>query len=239
MANTEPQDIFELLTSVDVKDRIEEKDTGKVKLKYLSWAWAWYEVRKRYPDATYTIVKNENNLPYFVDPGLGIMVYTTVTINNETHEMWLPVMDGANNPMRLEPYDITTKWGKKHVDAATMFDVNKTVMRCLTKNLAMFGLGLALYAGEDLFDEAEPDKKESTKKDAPKPTGTEQTAEDVDASTIIKQIDGIIKKITVDMSNEEKDALATKIKNVIGRVDYRKCTDVKALMTLVTTLNAA
>jgi len=64
--------------------------------------------------------------------------------------MWLPVMDGANKAMKATAYTYTTKYGEKNVEAATMFDINKTIMRCLTKNLAMFGLGLYIYAGEDL-----------------------------------------------------------------------------------------
>jgi hypothetical protein len=66
--------------------------------------------------------------------------------------MWLPVMDGANQAMKHESYEYSTRYGVKTVDAATMFDINKTLMRCLTKNLAMFGLGLYIFAGEDLPD---------------------------------------------------------------------------------------
>jgi DNA-directed RNA polymerase subunit RPC12/RpoP len=78
------------------------------------------------------------------------MVYTSVTAGGLTYEMWLPVMDGANKTMKALPYKYTTYRGEKTVEAMTMFDVNKTVMRCLVKNLAMFGLGLYIYAGEDL-----------------------------------------------------------------------------------------
>ena len=78
------------------------------------------------------------------------MVYTSVTIEGITHEMWLPVMDGNNKAMKAQPYTYTTRYGEKTVEAATMFDINKTIMRCLVKNLAMFGLGLYIYAGEDL-----------------------------------------------------------------------------------------
>ena len=87
------------------------------------------------------------------------MVYTNVTIDGITHMMWLPVMDGANKAMKNKPYTYNTKSGEKTVEAATMFDVNKTIMRCLVKNLAMFGLGLYIYAGEDLPEvEAEEQK---------------------------------------------------------------------------------
>ena len=164
-------EIFNTLNSVNVNGHTEERNG----LTYLSWAWAWAEVKKRFPSASYTIWKNENNLPYAYDPMTGYMVYTSVTIDGMTHEMWLPVMDSANNAMKSEPYSYTVKNGafkyakkasdglyydkygneqkefiEKHVEAATMFDVNKTIMRCLTKNLAMFGLGLYIYAGTDL-----------------------------------------------------------------------------------------
>jgi hypothetical protein len=78
------------------------------------------------------------------------MVMTEVTIEEQTLEMWLPVMDGANKAMKNKPYSYTTRYGEKSVEAATMFDINKTLMRCLVKNLAMFGMGIYIYAGEDL-----------------------------------------------------------------------------------------
>jgi hypothetical protein len=70
--------------------------------------------------------------------------------------MWLPVMDGANKAMKAEAYTYTTKYGEKDVEPASMFDINKTIMRCLVKNLAMFGLGLYIYAGEDLPEDLTP-----------------------------------------------------------------------------------
>jgi hypothetical protein len=80
------------------------------------------------------------------------MCHTSVTIEGQTLEMWLPVMDGKNKSMKKKPYSYPTKYGDKQVDAATTFDINKTLMRCLVKNLAMFGLGIYIYAGEDLPD---------------------------------------------------------------------------------------
>lgn len=137
--------VFENLNGINVNDHKEEKNG----LSYLSWVWAWAEVKKAYPDANYTIEKF-NGLPYVYDEKTGYMVYTTVTIEGITHEMWLPVMDGANKAMKAKPYTYKTRYGEKTVEAATMFDVNKAIMRCLVKNLAMFGLGLYIYAGEDL-----------------------------------------------------------------------------------------
>ena len=124
-------------------------------MTYLSWSFAWQEFVKVYPEATYEIVKDDGK-PYFSDKS-GAMCYTMVTANNLTHEMWLPVMNGANKAMKEEPYTYKTKFADKEVEAYTMFDINKTLMRCLVKNLAMFGLGLYIYAGEDL-PEAEPIK---------------------------------------------------------------------------------
>ena len=137
------------LLYLDCSDKIEKKN----KLSYLSWSWAWSEILKNKPKATYEIKKFENNLPYVYDEKTGYMVFTSVTIDVLTHEMWLPVMDGANKAMKAEPYKYKTKYGEKNVEAATMFDINKTIMRCLVKNLAMFGLGLHIYAGEDLPEE--------------------------------------------------------------------------------------
>lgn len=156
---------FEVLNDVNVNEHTEVKDTGKTKLTYLSWAWAWAEVKKRYPTASYEIIKF-NGLPYVFDEKTGYMVYTTVTIEDVTHEMWLPVMDGNNRAMFDHPYEVQTTYKKFTVQQATMFDINKTIMRCLTKNLAMFGLGLYIYAGEDLpenDDEEKSDKKTQTK----------------------------------------------------------------------------
>jgi len=191
--------IFETLNAVNVNGHTEKKKTGSTELTYLSWPWAWAEVKQRYPGAHYEIWKDANGRPYAYDALTGYMVYTSVTIGEETHSMWLPVMDGANNAMKAEPYDykvknLSFKWAKwdearggyfdkygnrqeefitKHVDAATMFDVNKAIMRCLVKNLAMFGLGLYIYAGEDLpaGDPTEPDANGIV------PQGTAEAAE--------------------------------------------------------------
>lgn len=139
--------IFETLSSINVNNKVEKKG----RLTYLSWSYAWGEVKKTYEDANYSVIKNEEtNLPYFYDESLGFMCYTEVTINNECLEMWLPVLDSNNKAMKKEAYVIKTYSGNKTIQPATMFDINKTIMRCLAKNLAMFGLGHYLYAGEDL-----------------------------------------------------------------------------------------
>lgn len=124
------KELIEQLLQLNVNEKTEKKNN----LTYLSWAWAWAETLKACPTATYEIKKNEHGIPAFGNSDLGYMCYTSVTIDDITHEMWLPVMDNRN----------------KAIKTPDMFDVNKTLMRCLTKNLAMFGLGLYIYSGEDL-----------------------------------------------------------------------------------------
>lgn len=146
--------VFATLSAINLNDKVEKKKD----LTYLSWTYAWAEVKKHYPNATYEVTMF-NGLPYINDPALGYMVFTSVTIEGQTHIMWLPVMDGANNSMKSEAYKYSTKYGEKTVERASMFDINKTIMRCLVKNLAMFGLGIYIYSGDDL-----PDTDEATAK---------------------------------------------------------------------------
>lgn len=142
---------FEILNSINVNSMTEKKQTGGTTLTYLSWASAWQVAKENFPDIEYEIEKNpETGLPYWYDPLTGYMVFTKITIGNQTHEMWLPVLDGANRAMKAEPYEVQTKYKKTIVQAATMADINKTIMRCLVKCFSMFGLGLYIYRGEDV-----------------------------------------------------------------------------------------
>lgn len=165
---------FNTLYKLNVNERTEKRKSGGTELTYLSWTWAWAEFKKVYPEARYEInkfPKNEHTfVPYMYDENTGYMVMTSVTAGGLTYEMWLPVMDSNNRAMKKEPYEYTTQYGTKTVQAATMFDVNKTIMRCLVKNLAIFGLGLYIYAGEDLPEGEEP-------KETPKPTQKETQKE--------------------------------------------------------------
>jgi len=139
---------FKKLYEINVNDKTENLQ-GKT---YLKWSYAWAEFVKIYPDATYKIIKNENRLPYF-ESTIGAMVYTEITANNLTHEMWLPVMNSSFKAMKNISYTYATKNGDKAVEAYTMFDINKTIMRCLVKNIAIFGLGLYIYEGETYPEE--------------------------------------------------------------------------------------
>ena len=135
--------VFETLNAINVNDKTEKKNG----LTYLSWAWAWGETKKNYPEASYTIYENNAGWNYFTD-GKTCWVKTGVTIEGLEHIEYLPVMDYRNKSIT--------------VDNVTSFDVNKTIQRSLTKALARHGLGLYIYAGEDLPDgEEEPkvDKK--------------------------------------------------------------------------------
>lgn len=123
--------IFETLNVKNVNEHVEKKNG----LSYLSWAWAWAEVKKEYPSANYTVYENEQGWNYFTD-GRTCWVKTGVTIEGLEHIEYLPVMDFKNKSIPL--------------DQVTSFDVNKTIQRSLTKAVARHGLGLYIYAGEDV-----------------------------------------------------------------------------------------
>lgn len=143
----EMKSVFEELNSIDVNEHTEKKNG----LTYLSWAWAWAKVKKLYPGANYTIYERDTQfgpVNYFTD-GMTCWVKTGVTIQGLEHIEQLPVMDYKNKSIKLENM--------------TSFDVNKTIQRSLTKALARHGLGLYIYAGEDLPEDA-PKQEEPVKK---------------------------------------------------------------------------
>jgi hypothetical protein len=129
--------VFSTLNAVNCNEHTEKKNN----LTYLSWAWAWAEVKKLYPNASYTIYENEQQWNYFTD-GKTCWVKTGVTIEGLEHIEYLPVMDFRNNSIPA--------------DKVTSFDVNKAIQRSLTKACARHGLGLYIYAGEDLPEEEQP-----------------------------------------------------------------------------------
>ena len=143
--------IFEMLNRINVNDHVEKKGN----LTYLSWPWAWGEVKKAFPDATYTVYERETPhgpVFYFTD-GRTCWVKTGLTINGLEHIEMLPVMDFSNRALPLE--------------RVTSTDVNKAIQRSLTKAAARHGLGLYIYAGEDLpEEEAQAVKREEAKKPA-------------------------------------------------------------------------
>lgn len=148
MAETKAKkSVFQTLDDINVNEHTEKKNG----LTYLSWAWAWAEVKKNFPDATYKIYENEKGWNYFTD-GRTAWVKTGVTIEGIENIEYLPVMDYRNRSIPLEQI--------------TSFDVNKSIQRSLTKACARHGLGLYVYQNEDLPEVTQAEKKEEAKKAA-------------------------------------------------------------------------
>jgi hypothetical protein len=127
---------FEILSQINCNEHVEQKNG----LSYLSWAWAWGELKKLYPRSYTTVYEDPNGCIYFSD-GATCWVKTGVTLVEEDgtaleHIEYLPVMDNRNQSIKLEAIKST--------------DVNKAIQRSLTKAIARHGLGLYIYAGEDL-----------------------------------------------------------------------------------------
>lgn len=144
----EQKNYFEILNNINVQDKVEKKNG----LSYLSWAWAWGEIKKKYPEATYTIYERETEygpVNYFTD-GKTCWVKTGVTIKGIEHIEELPVMDLKNKSIPLEN--------------VTSFNVNKAIQRSLTKAIGRHGLGLYIYAGEDLPEEEKKEIDEENNK---------------------------------------------------------------------------
>jgi hypothetical protein len=128
-------EIFKELSSINVNKKTEKKG----KFTYLSWAFAWAELKKVSPTATSKVYHDENtNMPYFASKA-GVIVKVGVTIDELEHINYLPVMDFRNASIP--------------VDKVNMMDVNKAIQRCTVKAIALHGLGLYIYAGEDLPEE--------------------------------------------------------------------------------------
>lgn len=195
--------VFATLNEINCNEHTEKKNG----LTYLSWAWALSELMKIYPEMSYE-VRHWDNKPYLFDENLGYMVETSVTIGSITRTMWLPVMDSSNKAMKSVEYyyevnNPNFKYAKKGDDGiyrdgygreqkekikkvvlpATMYDINTAIMRCLVKNLAMFGLGLYIYAGEDLPEGAKQEQNHNL----------EQVIADVNACTSISELTQIHK----------------------------------------------
>lgn len=131
---------WDLLSAINVNDKTETKGTGKYALTYLSWAWAWGVLMEHFPESVYEVHQDR------ILPDESVMVSVTLTIKDGDEQfsrfMWLPVMDHLN----------------KSIKNPTATDINKAIMRCLAKTIAMCGLGHYIYAGEDL-----PVSEETTK----------------------------------------------------------------------------
>ena len=147
----ETKSTFKELTSINVKDKVEKKG----RFDYLSWAYAWAIVKDKYPNANRKVYESDHTgLNYFTDGNTGY-VKVGITINDIEHIDYLPIMGHNNQSLS--------------VDKISSFAVNKTIQRSTVKAIAMHGLGLSLWAGEDLADisETAPKKVTTTEK---KPT---------------------------------------------------------------------
>lgn len=127
---------FEVLNGIDVNGKTEKKGG----LTYLSWSWAWAEVKKKHPTANYKVYENADGWNYHTD-GRTAWVKVSVTIDEIEHIEYLPVMDFKNKSIP--------------VNQITSFEVNKAIQRAVTKACARHGLGLYIYSGEDLPEESD------------------------------------------------------------------------------------
>ncbi len=123
--------VFKTLNSINVNEHIEKKGN----LSYLSWAWAWQVVKANFPDTQYTVYENDLGFNYHTD-GHTAWVKVSTTIEDLEHIEYLPVLDFKNKSIPK--------------DSITSMNVNTAIQRGLTKSLARHGLGLYIYAGEDI-----------------------------------------------------------------------------------------
>ena len=135
--------VWQTLSAINVNEKTEKKNG----LTYLSWAWAWSELKNHFPNAFYTIYENNDGWNYFTD-GITGWVKTGVTVEGLEHIEYLPIMDYRN----------------KSIPCAniTSFDVNKAIQRSLTKAISRHGLGNYIYAGEDLPESENTIQEEHT-----------------------------------------------------------------------------
>lgn len=139
---------FETLAAINCSDKIEKKG----KLSYLSWAWAWDQFKRIYPDSYFTVYETPNGCIYWTD-GKTCWVKTGVTLVDGDYSLELierlPVMDNRNESIPLE--------------RVTSRAVNDSIQRSLTKAVARHGLGLYVYAGEDLPEIETPKAMDESK----------------------------------------------------------------------------
>ena len=193
---------FEKLNAINVNDKAEQKNG----LTYLSWAWAWAEVKKVDPNANYTIYENADGWNYHTD-GKTAWVKTGVTVDGIEHIEYLPVMDYKNKSILL--------------GNITSFDVNKAIQRSLTKACARHGLGLYIYAGEDLPEDG---KSKEAKKE-------------IDLNTTISDTPDAVKNLTNMIGALEKmgaSAFMDEIRQVYGveRIEDIKKGDYRTIVQL-------
>jgi hypothetical protein len=150
------------LLKLNVNEHVEKKNG----LSYLSWAWAWAEALKADPAATFEVktfhtVTDDSHaeVPYLIINGTA-MVWVTVTVFGKPITCFLPVMNSSNQPITLEGRKFKDRRGEEKIEKLDAFNVNTAIMRCMTKGLALHGLGLYIYAGEDLPEDSQKEEPE-------------------------------------------------------------------------------
>ena len=144
---------IEMLLKKNVNDHVEKKNG----LSYLSWAWAWAEALKADPQASFSVQMFGDKC--YMEINGTAMVWVTVTMFGKPMVCQLPVMDNFNRPITIEGVTTTNKYGKEVTTKLDSFNVNTAIMRCMTKALALHGLGMYLYSGEDLPEEGDKPEK--------------------------------------------------------------------------------
>ena len=189
---------FEALNNINVNGKTEKKNG----LTYLSWAWAWGEVKKLFPDATYTIYENVNGCIYHTD-GKTCWVKTGVTVNGIEHIEYLPVMDYRNKSIPVE--------------SVTSFDANKAIQRSLTKAVARHGLGLYIYAGEDL-PEAEAEQPKEIKSTLNKSSNLKASPKQIDILKETYTGNNLAKLLEANNITKIEDLPMTKASELISKL---------------------
>lgn len=191
--------IYQTLSKIDVSPYVEKK----LGLDYVSWAHAWSILKAHYPESHYKIYEN-NGWPCFTD-GKTFMVHVEVTVvdgeYSQTYEEYLAVMNAKNQSVQAGDINST--------------HIITSIQRALTKAIARHGLGLNVYAGEDL------------------PIG-----EKIDFTNLYNEIEAALKKKTVNWDKDKKNAFVNDvIIPTIGQVNYKACTNSSALSSLLEKVN--
>lgn len=184
VSNPTTKSVWETLSAINVNENIEKKNG----FSYLSWSWAWATLMDHYPDAEFWFENqqgehgdlNNDGVIRFTDGTAEVRC--TLTVENITHTMWLPVMDYKNQAI-------------KNPNAR---DINDAKMRCLVKAMSLFGLGLYIYAGEDLPDA-------SKQKPAPAPAPATETT-----SSIVDEKAQLLKAVTEAATLDDLKSAFTK-----------------------------
>jgi hypothetical protein len=138
-----------------LKLNVNEHTEKKANLTYLSWAWAWAEALKADPQASFTVQMFGDKC--YMEINGTAMVWVTATMFGKPMVCQLPVMDNTNKPITIEGTTTVNKYGKEITTKLDSFNVNTAIMRCMTKALSLHGLGLYIYAGDDIPQGDEPE----------------------------------------------------------------------------------